>query len=210
MNQHGTQQGKVVFSSVVSSPQTCRPVANTSASSFDKGVQHEPIPRSVESAADHGDQSTQCVHQARVCAGTPLVRGGCARQSHSGGVASPGEAQQGVPRLHERPLRPERPHAADPEGDAGRAQGLCTEAPDQPCGQHQPWRPSSSPSSYRSGTPETVVSFGRHQGKTFQEVLQEDKQYLEWGLKEASSNASTGWQLDMGSVGRPPRLTVRF
>ena len=48
---------------------------------------------------------------------------------------------------------------------------------------------------YRSGTPETVVSFGRHQGKTFQEVLQEDKQYLQWGLKEASSNASAGWQL---------------
>ena len=209
-NQPCKQQGDGVLSSVGSSPQTCRPVDPTPASSFDKGA------RSVESAADHGDQGTQCVLQARVCAGAPLIRGGCAGQPHLGGVASLGEAQQGVSRLHEGPLRPERSHAADPEGDACRAQGLRAEAPDQPCGQHQSRRSPTTPS------PLAIPQRNTGDGGVFWEAPGQD---LPGGASGGQAVPSVGLERsqqqrqcrvaacaagDMGGPGRPPRLTVRF
>ena len=142
------------------------------------------------------NQSTQCVHQARVCAGAPLVQGGCAGQPHGGGAASPGEAQQGVPRLR----GPSDPNDLMQQTQKGTLAELKVFAQKHQINHaanisHGDLRLHLRRWLYRSGTPETAVSFGRHQGKTFQEVLQEDKQYLEWGLKEASSNASAGWQL---------------
>ena len=166
-NQQRNQQGDGDLSSVGSSPQTCRPVANTSASSFDKGVQHEPIPRSVESAADHGDQSTQCVHQAREEAvDAPdsltllelraLVKRNRASHGYMRGPSDPNDLMQQIQKgtLAELKIFAQKHqinHAANIS--------------------HGDLRLHLRRWLYRSGTPETVVSFGRHQGKTFQEVL---------------------------------------
>ena len=48
---------------------------------------------------------------------------------------------------------------------------------------------------YRQGTEETVVSFGRHAGKTFGQVSQKDLQYLQWAVKETQTHAGASWQL---------------
>ena len=47
----------------------------------------------------------------------------------------------------------------------------------------------------RNGSPETIVTFGKHSGSTFQKIEETDHQYLEWSVQEASNKPNAGWGL---------------